>query len=268
VEYNFCMQVSTRDDVVTKIKANRRALKRYSVRSLALFGSAARNKMRKSSDIDVLVQFDKTTWAGSGFSHAKGAQTCDKTLHRKRLALCRLVMLIYLDTNLILYFADYSDFIFGDCNNVSKIESNLLKELMSLRKIVEIEQFGEGWNAAVSSHLLGELSKNLKPRQEETIEILVDSWKEIGWLAANNANEEDVSSIDRSLISLNLRPADRQHLAEAVALGATWFLTNDKRLIKRTRPKKFPNKVRNVSGVFVAKPSECIEEISRGLFLK
>ncbi len=63
VEYNFLMQVSTRDDVVTTIKANRRALKRYSVRSLALFGSAARNKMRKSSDIDVLVQFDKTTWA-------------------------------------------------------------------------------------------------------------------------------------------------------------------------------------------------------------
>jgi predicted nucleotidyltransferase len=57
------MQASTRDDVVTKIKANRRALKRYSVRSLALFGSAARNKMRKRSDIDILVQFDKTTWA-------------------------------------------------------------------------------------------------------------------------------------------------------------------------------------------------------------
>ena len=63
VEYNFLMQVSTRDDVITKIKANRRALKRYSVKSLALFGSAARNKLRKSSDIDVLVQFDQTTWA-------------------------------------------------------------------------------------------------------------------------------------------------------------------------------------------------------------
>lgn len=63
MEYNFLMQVSTRDDVITKIKANRRVLKRYSVRSLALFGSAARNKLRKSSDIDVLVQFDKTTWA-------------------------------------------------------------------------------------------------------------------------------------------------------------------------------------------------------------
>lgn len=57
------MQVSTRDDVVSKIKANRRALKRYSVKSLALFGSAARNKLRKRSDVDILVQFDKTTWA-------------------------------------------------------------------------------------------------------------------------------------------------------------------------------------------------------------
>jgi predicted nucleotidyltransferase len=63
VVYNFLMQVSTRDDVITKIKANRRALKRYSVRSLALFGSVARNKMRRNSDVDVLVQFDKTTWA-------------------------------------------------------------------------------------------------------------------------------------------------------------------------------------------------------------
>jgi uncharacterized protein len=63
VEYNFCMQASTREDVVAAIKANRRMLKRYSVRSLALFGSAARNKMRRGSDIDVLVQFDKTTWA-------------------------------------------------------------------------------------------------------------------------------------------------------------------------------------------------------------
>ena len=61
--YNFPMLTSSRDDVVTKIKANRRVLKRYGVKSLALFGSVARNKMRKGSDIDVLVQFDKSTWA-------------------------------------------------------------------------------------------------------------------------------------------------------------------------------------------------------------
>lgn len=57
------MRTATRDDVVTKIKANRQALKRYGVISLALFGSAARNKMRKGSDIDILVQFDQSTWA-------------------------------------------------------------------------------------------------------------------------------------------------------------------------------------------------------------
>ena len=57
------MAVSSRSQVITKIKANRPALKRYSVKSLALFGSAARDKLRKRSDIDVLVQFNSTTWA-------------------------------------------------------------------------------------------------------------------------------------------------------------------------------------------------------------
>jgi uncharacterized protein len=63
VVYNFLMFVTTRKQVVTKIKANRRALKHYRVKSLALFGSTARDKMRKRSDVDVLVQFDKSTWA-------------------------------------------------------------------------------------------------------------------------------------------------------------------------------------------------------------
>jgi predicted nucleotidyltransferase len=57
------MQISNRDEVVTKIKANRRALKQYGVKSLALFGSAARDKMRKRSDVDILVQFNQSTWA-------------------------------------------------------------------------------------------------------------------------------------------------------------------------------------------------------------
>jgi hypothetical protein len=61
--YNFYMATSARDDVVTKIKSHRRALRRYGVKSLALFGSAARNTMRKRSDVDVLVQFDNATWA-------------------------------------------------------------------------------------------------------------------------------------------------------------------------------------------------------------
>lgn len=59
----FSMTVITRKQVILKLKANRRALERYGVKSLALFGSAARNKMGKRSDIDVLVQFDQATWA-------------------------------------------------------------------------------------------------------------------------------------------------------------------------------------------------------------
>ncbi|MFH1524810.1 MAG: nucleotidyltransferase family protein [Chloroflexota bacterium] len=61
--YNFLMLLSSRNEIITKIKTNRRTLKRYGVKSLALFGSAARDNLRKRSDIDILVQFDKTTWA-------------------------------------------------------------------------------------------------------------------------------------------------------------------------------------------------------------
>jgi hypothetical protein len=57
------MLVATRNGVVTRIKTNRRALRRFSVRSLALFGSAARNKMARRSDVDILVQFETATWA-------------------------------------------------------------------------------------------------------------------------------------------------------------------------------------------------------------
>jgi predicted nucleotidyltransferase len=35
----------------------------YGVKSLGLFGSAARNRLRKTSDVDVLVQFEQPTWA-------------------------------------------------------------------------------------------------------------------------------------------------------------------------------------------------------------
>jgi predicted nucleotidyltransferase len=57
------MLLSTREDVVSTIRANRQALKRYGVKSLALFGSAARGELRKRSDVDVLVQFNQATWA-------------------------------------------------------------------------------------------------------------------------------------------------------------------------------------------------------------
>ena len=51
------------NDVVKIIKSKRRMIKRYGVKSLALFGSAARNRMRKNSDVDILVQFEQPTWS-------------------------------------------------------------------------------------------------------------------------------------------------------------------------------------------------------------
>lgn len=53
----------TRAELVARIKDSRQVLRRYDVRSLALFGSAARDRLRARSDVDVLVQFEKATWA-------------------------------------------------------------------------------------------------------------------------------------------------------------------------------------------------------------
>jgi predicted nucleotidyltransferase len=57
------MSTINREEEITVLKSNRTTIKRFSVKSLALFGSAARNRLRKNSDVDVLVQFEQTTWA-------------------------------------------------------------------------------------------------------------------------------------------------------------------------------------------------------------
>jgi uncharacterized protein len=62
-EYNLIMFTTSRDDVFSTLKSNRAKIKRYGVKSLALFGSAARNRLRKTSDVDILVQFEQPTWA-------------------------------------------------------------------------------------------------------------------------------------------------------------------------------------------------------------
>jgi hypothetical protein len=45
------------EDVLRLLKKNLPALKRFGVKSLALFGSMARNEATPSSDIDILVVF-------------------------------------------------------------------------------------------------------------------------------------------------------------------------------------------------------------------
>lgn len=179
----------------------------------------------------------------------------------------RIKMLIYLDANLAQYCADYEDFIFGG-NNVPPVnEPKLLRELEALQQIIELERLGEGWHVVAPKHLMKELLCKPTHNQRGVYSILLQAWEEAGQQEANNADEETITQIEQSLYPLQLKDKDRRHLTEAIALGAVWFLTNDKRLINHTRPPECPNLICNVQGVYVARPSECIPEISRGLFL-
>lgn len=47
-----------RDEVITRIRANDAELKRFGIRSLDLFGSAARSESTVESDLDFLVDFE------------------------------------------------------------------------------------------------------------------------------------------------------------------------------------------------------------------
>lgn len=48
-----------RDQILAVLKEQKRALKAFGVRSLALFGSIARDQAGKGSDIDILVEFSR-----------------------------------------------------------------------------------------------------------------------------------------------------------------------------------------------------------------
>jgi len=57
------MLTTNRDQVLSILQSNHAAFRRFDVKSMALFGSAARNCLRRSSDVDILVQFEHSTWA-------------------------------------------------------------------------------------------------------------------------------------------------------------------------------------------------------------
>lgn len=47
-----------RDDVIRQIKANLSRLSEFKIKSLAIFGSVARDEAKLDSDVDILVEFD------------------------------------------------------------------------------------------------------------------------------------------------------------------------------------------------------------------
>jgi len=53
----------TREEIKNILSENKEILKRYKVRSIALFGSYVRNEQKKDSDIDFLVEFEQDTYS-------------------------------------------------------------------------------------------------------------------------------------------------------------------------------------------------------------
>lgn len=62
----------TRDEAIEKIRQNHQLLKKFSVQSIAVFGSVARGESRPDSDVDILVEFEPDARIGLfGFLHLK-----------------------------------------------------------------------------------------------------------------------------------------------------------------------------------------------------
>ena len=49
--------VNTREEVISTIRANKAELQRLAVVRISVFGSAARDELQASSDVDLLVEF-------------------------------------------------------------------------------------------------------------------------------------------------------------------------------------------------------------------
>ena len=119
----------------------------------------------------------------------------------------------------------------------------LWQELKALRALIqfelEIEQLEVAnlWEVAAPAHLMKELYAG-KPTdtQRRIYSVLREAWSESDWAAYIEWSDENVRLTDMSLGILNLKQAaDRRHLAEAVVLKASWFLTNDTDIITKTR---------------------------------
>lgn len=54
--------LGTRDQILKKLAENREAIQRFGVRSLGLFGSAARSESTSASDLDFVVEFERKSF--------------------------------------------------------------------------------------------------------------------------------------------------------------------------------------------------------------
>jgi len=174
-------------------------------------------------------------------------------------------MLIYLDAMIVQHIIDYQEYVFGEISGYPGecpvTEPKLKRELNALRQLIFLDQLGD-WVYACTPHLWDELNAGRPTTEQQgSYPLLMKAWKESAWTDAFPLKESEVHQIEDSLKRLHLRDsADRRHLTEAIVLNASWFLTNDKDVIKKCK--------RNPMPLRVARPSECLSEISVGLFLR
>ena len=164
-------------------------------------------------------------------------------------------MLIYLDANIVQYCADHDDFLFGDGEPPSGVPPNLMREIEAIRELIELEQLGN-WEFANSEHLREELHGGQPtPNQLGVYRLLASS------ATCHAANPASVESYIKRLRGLPFKQdADREHVATALAMGASWFLTNDSNIIDATSGR--------IDTLRIMRPSESVSEISVGLYLK
>ena len=131
-----------------------------------------------------------------------------------------------------------------------------LGEVIELAVRAEVQDLDHRWDVAAPRHLLEELSRgNPSQEQLDTYRSLREAWLELGIEEHGVSDIEMVNAVETRLRRLSFRdPPDRRHLAEAIAIGASWFITLDKDIIKKTRDE--PTKPTKIEGVIVGLPSE------------
>jgi hypothetical protein len=165
-------------------------------------------------------------------------------------------MLIYLDANIVQYCADPKIRLWADPKLL--IELDALDEIIELAAYAETQDLDHRWDVTAPGHLLDELKRG-KPTKDQLkwYRHLCEAWQVLGVEKHGTPDAETVDRVQKRLARLKLKhPHDTLHLAEAVAIGAVWFLSYDNEILKKTRGKNKPNEPGETEGVTVGCPSE------------
>jgi len=166
-------------------------------------------------------------------------------------------MLIYFDANIVQYCADYGDQIFGNVETSPCLGWKFRRELDALRQLVYLEQFGN-WTFASSSHLQCELHRGRPTKQQREMYSELKDTADCSY----SLDEQVYRDVLEDCLVQRLRDrSDQKHVAIAAAMGASWFLTNDGDVVRNL-------KRRPIARMRVARPSDCISDISIGLVLR